>query len=53
MSCVDAFSEASEHGAWPAQDAVDREEKALNELTYSRQRFLDALFAHSRRPTGD
>ena len=50
MSCVEAFSEASDHGVWPQQEVVDREERALNDLNYSRQRLLDALFTHSRRP---
>jgi hypothetical protein len=52
MSCVEAFSEATEHGVWPSKEAVDREAKALDELNYSRQRLLDALFTHSKHGKG-
>jgi hypothetical protein len=37
---------------WPSKEAVDREAKALDELNYSRQRLLDALFTHSKHGKG-
>ena len=52
MGCVEALSQAGEHGVWPSEETVHSEEKALNALNETRQRFLDALFTHSRRRSG-
>lgn len=49
MHCVQALSEASQNGVWPAAAVLQLEEKALNELTFLRQALLDALYAHSMK----
>ena len=47
MSCVQALSDASQAGVMPAEDVLDLEEKAFNELTTLRQALLDGLHAHN------
>ena len=49
LSCVQALSDASQRGAWPAPDVLGNEERAFNELSFLRQALLDALYAHSRQ----
>ena len=49
MASVQALSEASHIGMWPAVEVVNREEKAINELLAIRQALLDALNAHTRK----
>lgn len=49
MSCVQALSDASQRGKWPAKEVLAAEEKALAELTFARQALLDALFEHHRK----
>ena len=46
MRCVTALSDASEKGEWPTAEILRREERALSELTLSRQALLDALHRH-------
>ena len=49
LSCVQALSDASQRGAWPAPDILGSEERAFNELSFVRQALLAALFEHSRQ----
>ncbi len=48
-SCVQALSDASQRGSWPAPDVLGNEERAFNELSFLRQALLDALYEHSRQ----
>lgn len=48
LSCVQAVSDASQKGLWLSPDAVEREERSFNELSFLRQALLDALYAHAR-----
>jgi hypothetical protein len=48
LSCVQALSDASQRGAWPAPDILGNEERAFSELSFLRQALLDALYEHSR-----
>jgi hypothetical protein len=49
MGCVEALSQATQHGVWPSAGVLGTEERALNELNVRRQALLDALYSHSRR----
>ncbi len=49
LSCVQALSDASQRGAWPAPDVLGNEERAFNELSFLRQALLDALYEHSKQ----
>ena len=49
LSCVQALSDASQRGAWPAPEVLGNEERAFNELSFLRQALLDALYEHSRQ----
>jgi hypothetical protein len=51
MGCVQALSDASEKGIWPSPEILGAEERALNELTLTRQALLDALYAHAKTRT--
>jgi hypothetical protein len=53
MQCVQALSDASQNGRWPAAAVLQQEEQSLNELTFVRQALLDALYAHSMKPSGN
>jgi hypothetical protein len=46
MHSVQAISDASQNGVWPAE-VVTVEEKAVNELMFVRQALLDALYSHA------
>jgi hypothetical protein len=48
LTCVQALSDASQRGAWPAPDILGNEERAFNELSFVRRALLDALYEHSR-----
>jgi hypothetical protein len=50
MSCVQALSDASQDGVWPSAEALDNEERALQELNSARQALLGALHEHTRKP---
>lgn len=47
MHCVQALSDACEHGVRPPVHVLRFEEQALNDLTVWRQALLDALHAHT------
>jgi len=49
LSCVQALSDASQRGTWPAPDVLGNEERVFNELSLLRQALLDALYEHSRQ----
>jgi hypothetical protein len=51
MQCVQALSDACQHGRWPSAAVLQQEEQLLNELTFVRQALLDALYAHSVKPS--
>jgi hypothetical protein len=51
MQCVQALSDASQRGTWPSAAVLEHEERLLNELTFVRQALLDALYAHSMKPS--
>jgi hypothetical protein len=53
MQCVQALSDASQNGNWPPAAVLRQEEQSLNELTFVRQALLDALYAHSMKPSGN
>lgn len=48
MNSVQALSDASQNGVWPADAILTLEEKAFEDLALLRQALLDALYAHSR-----
>jgi hypothetical protein len=48
MKGVQALSDASQKGEFPTNNVLRKEAEALNDLTFARQRLLDALLAHSR-----
>ena len=52
MSCVQALSDASQAGVWPAPDVLGKEERAFNELAFLRQALMDALYAHTAKGGG-
>jgi hypothetical protein len=49
MHCVQALSDASQSGAWPSAEVLEREDKSLEELKNCRQALLDALHAHGAK----
>ena len=49
MRCVTTLSDASEKGECPTAEILRREERALSELTSSRQALLDALNRYSAK----
>ena len=49
LSCVQALSDASQRGTWPAPDVLGNEERVFNELSLLRQALLDALYEHSKQ----
>jgi hypothetical protein len=53
MQCVQALSDASQNGKWPPAAVLQQEEQSLNELTFVRQALLDALYAHTMKPSGN
>jgi hypothetical protein len=53
MQSVQALSDACQHGRWPPAAVLQQEEQLLNELTFVRQALLDALYAHSVKPSGN
>lgn len=53
MQCVQALSEASQHGRWPSAAVLQQEEQSLNELTLVRRALLDALYAYNVEPRGN
>jgi hypothetical protein len=52
MHCVQALSDATQNGLWPAEPVLKLEEQSLNELVFLRQALLDALYAHSMKSNG-
>src|SRR5688500_13762586 len=46
MNSVQALSDASQRGVWPAPGVLGAEQRALNELVWVREALLEALFAH-------
>lgn len=51
MQSVQALSEASQAGVWPAAEVLRVEEQALKDLNFVRQALLDALYAHGAKRT--
>ena len=49
MQSVQALSDASQAGVWPAAEVLKAEERALNELTFVRRALLDALHAQGAK----
>ena len=49
MQSVQALSDASQAGVWPAAEVLRVEEQALTELNFVRQALLDALHAHGAK----
>jgi hypothetical protein len=49
MHSVQALSDASQKGEWPAAEVLKLEEQALHDLTFLRQALLDALYAHASK----
>ena len=47
MHCVQALSDATQKGEWPAAQVLRLEDQTLQELTSLRRRLLDALYAHN------
>jgi hypothetical protein len=52
MNSVQAISDASRKGEWPTAEAVNVEEKAVNELMFVRQALLDALYSYTHPKKG-
>jgi hypothetical protein len=52
MHSVQALSDASHNGVWPAAGVLEVEQKALSELMFLRQALLDALYAHTTKAGG-
>jgi hypothetical protein len=52
MQCVQALSDATQHGIWPSAAVLQLEERSLSDLTFVRQALLDALYAYSVKPSG-
>lgn len=46
MTCVQAWSEASQQGVWPSPEQLRSEERAYNELAFARRALMDALYDH-------
>ena len=49
LHCVQALSDASQHGQWPSAEVLRIEAQALQELNALRQALLDALYAHAMK----
>ena len=52
MQSVQALSDATQRGQWPASEVLLLEERGLKELTFLRQALLDALYAHCAQVDG-
>ena len=52
MTSVQALSDATQNGVWPSPEQLRADEKAYNDLAFTRRALMDALYDHTHGTHG-